>query len=87
MEDGNRSSRLFDEVREAIRVGHYSIRTENTYVDWVRRFVLFHEWLSAARAPRQAGKKSPGPAVGASGGEFDDEFSVDPPVPDGRLTA
>lgn len=35
-------SPLLEKVREAIRVRHYSIRTEQAYVDWVRRFVLFH---------------------------------------------
>lgn len=34
--------RLLDRLREAIRVRHYSIRTEATYVDWCRRFILFH---------------------------------------------
>ncbi len=34
--------RLLDRLREAIRVRHYSIRTESAYVDWVRRFILFH---------------------------------------------
>jgi hypothetical protein len=29
-------------VREACRVRHYSIRTEDAYVDWIRRFILFH---------------------------------------------
>ena len=43
MEDREHSKRLLDRVREAIRVRHYSIRTENTYVDWIRRFVLFHD--------------------------------------------
>lgn len=32
--------RLLDQVRARIRVKHYSIRTEETYVDWIRRFVL-----------------------------------------------
>jgi site-specific recombinase XerD len=31
-----------DQVRHAIRLRHYSIRTENTYVDWSRRFILFN---------------------------------------------
>jgi len=35
--------RLLQRVRQAIRVRHYSIRTEDTYVDWVRRFILFHD--------------------------------------------
>ena len=35
--------RLLDQVRAAIRVKHMSIRTEEAYVRWVRRFVTFHE--------------------------------------------
>jgi integron integrase len=34
--------KLLDRVREAIRVRHYSLRTETAYVGWVRRFVIFH---------------------------------------------
>jgi hypothetical protein len=34
--------RLLDQVRDAVRLRHYSIRTEEAYVGWVRRFVLFH---------------------------------------------
>jgi Phage integrase, N-terminal SAM-like domain len=30
-------------VRETIRLKHYSIRTEEAYVNWVRRFILFHD--------------------------------------------
>jgi integron integrase len=36
------SPKLLDQVREAVRVRHYSIRTEEAYVRWTRRFVLFH---------------------------------------------
>jgi integrase len=36
------SPRLLDRVREAIRLRHYSLRTEAAYVQWVRRFILFH---------------------------------------------
>jgi site-specific recombinase XerD len=35
--------RLLDRMREVIRVRHYSIRTEDTYVHWARRFILFHD--------------------------------------------
>ena len=31
---------LLDRMRGAIRVRHYSIRTQATYVDWARRFIL-----------------------------------------------
>ena len=34
--------RLLDRVRTAIRARHYSLRTEEAYVGWIRRFVLFH---------------------------------------------
>ena len=34
--------RLLDRVRAAIRARHYSRRTEESYVAWVRRFILFH---------------------------------------------
>ena len=34
--------KLLDRLRRAIRIRHYSIRTEDTYVDWVRRLILFH---------------------------------------------
>ena len=35
--------RLLDRVRNAIRMRHYSIRTEEAYVGWIRRFILFHD--------------------------------------------
>ena len=34
--------RLLDRLRDRIRLKHYSIRTEKTYLDWNRRFILFH---------------------------------------------
>src|SRR5688572_1008080 len=34
--------KLLDRVRTAIRVRHYSPRTEETYVQWIRRFILYH---------------------------------------------
>ncbi len=35
--------RLLDRLRAAIRVRHYSIRTEDAYADWARRFILFSD--------------------------------------------
>ena len=43
--------RLLDQVRNKIRFKHYSIRTEQAYVDWIRRFILFHN----KRHPREMG--------------------------------
>ena len=34
--------KLLDRVREAIRTKHYSIRTEEAYTNWIRRYILFH---------------------------------------------
>lgn len=34
--------KLLDRVRDTIRVKHYSYQTEKTYVQWIRRFILFH---------------------------------------------
>src|SRR5689334_11906227 len=46
-----RSSRLLDQLRDVIRLKHYSLRTEEAYVDWVRRFVRF----CALRHPSECG--------------------------------
>jgi hypothetical protein len=35
--------RLLDRVRMAVRALHYSLRTEDAYVGWIRRFILFHD--------------------------------------------
>lgn len=34
--------KLLDRVRAKLRVAHYSIRTEESYLAWIRRFILFH---------------------------------------------
>jgi hypothetical protein len=34
--------RLLDQVRERLRPRHYSYRTEQQYVAWIRRFIRFH---------------------------------------------
>src|SRR6185369_4476184 len=43
---------LSDVVRETLRAGHYSRRTEEAYLGWVRRFVRFHK----GRHPRELGE-------------------------------
>jgi integron integrase len=44
-------ARLLDQVRDAIRRRHYSLRTEDTYVDWIKRFIYF----SGKRHPAELG--------------------------------
>jgi len=43
--------KLLDVLRTALRTRHYSIRTEESYIGWVRRFILFH----AKRHPNEMG--------------------------------
>jgi integron integrase len=38
----NQNIRLLDRVRNAIRCRHYSIRTEHSYVEWIKQYILFH---------------------------------------------
>jgi integron integrase len=38
-----RPPRLLDQVRDAIRRRHYSPRTEETYIHWIKRYIFFHE--------------------------------------------
>jgi len=40
--DEKRQLKLIDQVCDAIRLKHYSIRTETCYVDWIKRYILFH---------------------------------------------
>lgn len=51
--EGSGKPRLLDLVRDAMRVRHYSYRTEQAYLGWIKRFIIFH------------GKRHPG----ALGGE------------------
>ncbi len=45
--------KLLDQVRHVIRKKHYSIRTEQAYTDWIKRFILFH----GKRHPKDMGEK------------------------------
>ena len=35
--------KLLDQMRNEIRFRHLSIRTEKSYIDWVKRFIFFHD--------------------------------------------
>jgi len=37
------SPKLLDQVRDKLRVKHYAIRTEQSYVDWIKRYIYFHD--------------------------------------------
>ena len=44
--------RLLDKIRQFIRLKGYSIRTEKSYISWIKRFILFHD----KRHPQDMGK-------------------------------
>lgn len=35
-----------DQVRNIMRLHHYSIHTERTYIDWIKRYIAFHRMKS-----------------------------------------
>src|SRR3546814_20976348 len=45
--------KLLDQVRQRLRVKHYSLRTEQAYVGWIRRFIL----ANGTRHPREMGER------------------------------
>jgi hypothetical protein len=47
-----KAPRLLDQVRSAIARRHYSQRTEETYIHWIKRFIYFH----SKRHPREMGQ-------------------------------
>jgi hypothetical protein len=43
--------KLLERAQEIIRLKHYSIRTEHAYLNWMRRYILFHH----KRHPQEMG--------------------------------
>ena len=52
----NPEAKLLDQLREVLRVRHYSLRTEEAYVLWARRFLKFHrDQTGGWKHPRELG--------------------------------
>lgn len=49
---GGKDKKLLEQIRDLMRLKHYSLRTEQTYCDWVERFIRFHQ----LRHPREMGE-------------------------------
>jgi integron integrase len=47
-----KAKKLLEQVRDALRLKHYSLRTERSYCDWIIRFIRFHD----LRHPREMGE-------------------------------
>ncbi|MDW8214538.1 MAG: site-specific integrase [Roseiflexaceae bacterium] len=56
MSSSSRPPKLLDQVRSALRRKHYSLRTEEAYLGWVRRFIRFRH----LRPPREMGSREIG---------------------------
>jgi integron integrase len=41
--DGSKPKKLLDQVSETLRTKHYAYRTEQTYLDWIKRYIIFHK--------------------------------------------
>lgn len=52
----NKKPKLLNQVRQVIRVKHYSLRTEESYINWIKRFIFFHN----KKHPAQMGDKEIG---------------------------
>jgi integron integrase len=50
---GGRPKKVLDQVRDRIRLKHYSIRTEKSYLSWIKRYILFYD----KRHPKEMGEK------------------------------
>ncbi|HOC21388.1 MAG TPA: phage integrase N-terminal SAM-like domain-containing protein [Anaerolineae bacterium] len=37
------AKKLLEQMQDALRMQRYSYRTEQTYMDWAKRFILFHD--------------------------------------------
>jgi hypothetical protein len=52
MDQIKNQSPFLEEVRKVLRVQYYAIRTEQSYVEWIKRFILFHN----KRHPNEMGE-------------------------------
>src|SRR5712691_11091490 len=52
----NPKLKLLEQVKEVMRLRHYSIRTEQCYCDWIRRYIKFHGMRSREELLPGAGK-------------------------------
>jgi hypothetical protein len=49
-------SKLLDQVRQVVRIKIYSYRTEQAYVTWIKRYILYHDKRHPAEM-REVGQK------------------------------
>lgn len=42
----NQNKKIMDEIHDVMRINHYSIHTERSYCDWIKRYIQFHKMKS-----------------------------------------
>ncbi len=52
----NRKLKFLDQVRQIIQIKHYSLRTVESYVNWIKKFIFFHN----KKYPKEMGEKEIG---------------------------
>ena len=62
IQPGTGGPRLLDSIREVMRARHYSRRTEESYLHWMKRFIIF----SGKRHPRELGVAEVSAAIARS---------------------
>ena len=76
MEGQQETPRLLDQVRNVLRLHHYSIHTERSYIDWIKRYIHFHQMRcreDLADGERKIEAFLTDLAVRGEGGRFDAE--------------
>ena len=46
MQSQDQQPKILDQIRSMMRLHHYSIHTERTYIDWIKRYIVFHRMKS-----------------------------------------
>ncbi len=49
----HRPRKLLEQVSDVIRLKHYSYKTEKSYINWIKRYILFHNKRYHKRHPRE----------------------------------
>jgi len=70
--------KLLEGVREVLRIKHCCYRTENSYIRWIRKFVVFHQQTASARHGRAGNQAIPKLSYRQSkGGGFHSESRIE----------
>ena len=55
-ESQEQKPRLLEQIRQVMRLHHYSLHTERSYIDWIKRYIHFHGMKSREGLAEGEGK-------------------------------